>query len=150
MATLFGTNDSEQLVGSGAADTIFGAGGDDILIGSSGNDHIYGDSGNDVLIGGAGLDFLYGGEGDDVFNATGEGNDSLFGGMGNDIYNFVGPGDNVVEGPNQGIDTVRSSVSYTLGDNVESLILAGLGISGTGNSLKTKLLITVATIPSVV
>ena len=44
--------------------------------------------------------------------------------------------DNVVEQANGGVDTVRSSVSYTLAQNVENLELIGTGASnGTGNAL---------------
>jgi Ca2+-binding RTX toxin-like protein len=44
--------------------------------------------------------------------------------------------DAVIEDPNEGIDTIRSSVSYILPDNVENLVLTGTGtLSGTGNAL---------------
>ncbi|MEG3845741.1 calcium-binding protein [Microcoleus sp. herbarium19] len=136
MADLFGNNLANNLVGGAAADNIFGAGGNDILNGAGGNDNIYGDSGNDLLIGGLGADFMYGGEGNDTMNATGGGNDDLFGGIGNDLYIVNKVTDNLVEGVNQGIDTVQSSVSYTLDANVENLVLTGVAnINGTGNGL---------------
>ncbi len=136
MANLFGNNLANNLTGGVAADNIFGAGGNDILNGGGGNDNIYGDSGNDLLTGGAGLDFMYGGEGDDTLNATGEGNDNLFGGIGNDVYQVNRTTDNLVENSNQGIDIVRSSVSYTLDANVENLVLTeSANINGTGNVL---------------
>lgn len=136
MAVYFGNNGTQFLIGSGGADTFFGAGGNDTLNGSGGNDNIYGDAGNDSLLGGAGLDFIYGGEGDDTLDATGQGNDSLFGGFGNDLYLVRRSTDTVVEGPNQGIDTVRSLVGYKLGDNVENLVLTGVTpINGRGNTL---------------
>ena len=141
MATLFGTNGVDNLIGAVAADTIFGAGGNDNLNGSGGNDNIYGDSGNDVLIGGAGLDFIYGGEGNDILNATGEGNDNLFGGIGNDVYQVSRTTDSIIEGSNQGIDTVQSSVTYILNNaNLENLVLTGAtNINGTGNSLDNQI-----------
>ncbi len=47
-------------------------------------------------------------------------------------------GDVVVEDANAGIDTVSSGIAYTLGVNVENLILTGVGsISGTGNAATT-------------
>src|SRR6185436_17442764 len=59
----------------------------------------------------------------------------LTGGAGNDTY-VVGVGDTVVEAANEGTDTVQSSVSFTLGANVENLTFTGTGASdGTGNSL---------------
>ena len=140
MANLFGNNLANNLTGDVAADNIFGAGGNDILNGAAGNDNIYGDSGNDSLIGGAGLDFMYGGEGDDTLNAVGEGNDNLFGGIGNDVYQVNTTTDNVVEGSNQGTDTVRSRVSYTLDANVENLVLTDSDpINGTGNALSNQI-----------
>jgi Ca2+-binding RTX toxin-like protein len=62
------------------------------------------------------------------------GADRMVGGLGNDTYIADNAGDVVVEDANAGIDTVLSSVSYTLGANVENLTLTGFGgISGTGN-----------------
>jgi Ca2+-binding RTX toxin-like protein len=137
MATFFGTNGVDNHIGTVEADTIFGAGENDNLNGSGGNDNIYGDSGNDVLIGGAGLDFIYGGEDNDTLNATGEGNDNLFGGIGDDVYEVSRTTDSITEGSNQGIDTVRSSVTNNLqaiSFNVENLVLTGAShINGTGN-----------------
>ncbi|MDR4472264.1 MAG: hypothetical protein MRJ92_06325 [Nitrospira sp.] len=48
----------------------------------------------------------------------------LTGSTGDDTY-VVGAGDTVVESLNAGIDTVQSSVTWTLGANVEHLALTG-------------------------
>src|SRR5262245_10208083 len=97
------------LSGTDDADTIFGLGG---------NDHVWGWSGNDVIDGGTGADQMQGDDGDDT-------------------YIVDNSGDDVVEFAGYGNDTVSSSISYTLGDNVENLILRfGAGnINGTGNGL---------------
>jgi Ca2+-binding RTX toxin-like protein len=61
----------------------------------------------------------------------------LTGGDGNDTY-VVGAGDTVIEGSgaNSGVDTVKSTVNFTLGANVENLVLiGGAGLRGTGNDL---------------
>ena len=59
----------------------------------------------------------------------------LVGGGGNDTY-FVGAGDTVVESAAEGVDSVTSNVSFTLGDNVENLTLIGNDpINGAGNAL---------------
>ena len=136
MATFFGDNLANTFNGGAAADQLFGAGGNDTLNGGGGNDTINGDSGNDSLISGAGVDFVYGGEGNDTLEALAGGLDDLFGGIGDDVYIVNTTGDNLVEGPNQGTDLVRSSVTYILDANVENLALTGVGaVSGTGNAL---------------
>ena len=63
----------------------------------------------------------------DTLNATNPATDTaLFGLAGDDIYVIDGPGDVVVEDPGSGIDTVKSSVSYTIAPNVENVILTEL------------------------
>jgi len=60
----------------------------------------------------------------------------MLGGLGNDTYVVDNTGDMVTENANEGMDTVQSSVTYTLGANVENLTLTGTAkINGTGNSL---------------
>ena len=56
------------------------------------------------------------------------------GGIGNDQYTVTSALDRIAESPAGGIDTVRSSVSYTLPDNVERLVLTGSATSGIGNA----------------
>ena len=85
---------------------------------------------------------LEGGAGNDALEGRG-GADSLRGGAGNDTYIVNGTGDRVDEAtaPGNGVDAggkdvVRSSVSFTLGDFVETLILTGAGsLKATGNDL---------------
>jgi len=99
---------------------------DNIITGNGANNTLNGLAGNDALIGGGGNDTLIGGEG----------SDSMQGGIGDDTYEVDNSADTVTEFANQGIDTVNSSISYTLGDNLENLTLIGnTAINGTGNSL---------------
>ncbi len=103
--------------GTAAADTLSGTAGQDQINGLGGNDTLNGLSGDDTLDGGAG-------------------NDTLVGGAGNDTYVVDSTSDVVTELANEGTDTVQSSVTYTLRDNVENLTLTGAAaINATGNGL---------------
>ncbi len=116
-----------------------GTAGNDTLIGTSGNDTLDGLGGDDVLKGLAGNDTLIGGAGSDLLDG-GAGTDTMQGGTGNDTY-VVSTGDTVVEQANQGLDTVQSDVTWTLGANLEALTLAGTAnINGTGNGLDNLLM----------
>ncbi|MBE2263973.1 MAG: hypothetical protein IAE92_14590 [Burkholderiaceae bacterium] len=132
------TTNVEDLILIGKA-TIHGTGNalDNVITGNTAGNVLDGGDGNDTLYGGGGLDTLIGGFGDDWLDG-GLYTDSMVGGDGNDTYivdNFL---DKVIEaaGVGSGIDTVMSSVTYTLTANVENLILIGSAtINGTGNTL---------------
>jgi len=88
-----------------------------------------------AVIGNGANNILYGLDGNDSING-GAGADTLYGGAGNDTYTVDNGGDVVVEIAGEGTDTVNSSVTYTLSDNVENLALTGsLAINGTGNGV---------------
>lgn len=90
---------------------------------------------DNVLIGNEGNNILSGGEGDDRLDG-GCGIDTLLGGSGDDVYVVDNIGDIVIENRKDGMDTVRSTVSYTLANNVENLTLIGVDdINGIGNAL---------------
>ena len=88
------------------------------------NDTLQGTAGNDFLSGGGGLDLMIGGAGDDY-------------------YVVNSPGDAVVEAPGRGLDTVYTSVSTTLSDDVERLGVNGFtttfAINLTGNGLANEM-----------
>ncbi|MDD1462208.1 phytase, partial [Dolichospermum sp. ST_sed2] len=89
--------------------------------GSAGNDTITGGAGNDTLDGGAGTNTLRGGVGDDTYIIS-------------TLTNTI------TEAANAGVDTVRSSITYTLATNVENLVLTGTtDLNGTGNTLNNTL-----------
>ncbi len=95
-----------------------------VIIGNAGTNALNGDGGNDTLLGGDGDDALNGGTGDDA----------MAGGKGADSYVVDSLLDTVKEVSAKQIDTVTSSVSFTLASYVENLILTTGAIDGTGNS----------------
>lgn len=120
-----------QAIGNAGDNRIETARGDSRLIGAAGNDTLSAGEGADTLDGGSGTDILDGGAGAD----------RMAGGDGNDRYIVDNTGDAVVEGANGGTETVVSSIDYTLGENVENLVLTGMrGLSGRGNALGNTIL----------
>lgn len=112
---------ANKITGNDGANTLTGGAGNDTLMGGSGNDTLKGDAGNDSLDGGAG-------------------GDTMLGGAGDDIYVVDVAGDTVTELAGEGTDTVQASDNFTLGDNVENLVLTGTAaINGTGNTLNNKI-----------
>jgi Ca2+-binding RTX toxin-like protein len=108
-ATYSLSNNVERLVLTGLAN-IDGTGNDlgNTLIGNIGNNALDGKFGADFMAGGAG----------------------------NDTYTIDNAGDVVFESINDGIDTIQSNLTWTLGANVENLLLDDTGgnINGTGNT----------------
>ena len=100
--------------GTERGETLYGnASYDDFIFASAGDDTLYGLDGSDALDGGTGADAMHGG-------------------AGNDVYYVDSIGDTIFD--SSGIDCVNSTVSFTLGLDVENLTLAGSNaISGTGH-----------------
>jgi Ca2+-binding RTX toxin-like protein len=89
--------------------------------------------------GNAGANVLTGNGGNNVLDGQG-GADKLVGGGGDDTYIVDDGADKAVEGSGAGIDTVLAYTSYTLGGNVENLVLLGTAdLAGTGNTLANTL-----------
>ena len=91
--------------------------------GNSGNNILTGNSANNTLDGSTGVD-------------------TLIGGFGNDIYQVDSTTDIITENAGEGIDTIQSSVTYTISSlvNIENLTLTGSSvINGTGNAANNSL-----------
>lgn len=168
MSAINGSGNSlmNSLTGNGADNVLDGGAGADVMLGLDGHDayivdHIgdivveFAGQGNDTVMSsvtytlGTSLEYLTL-TGNAAINGTGNALDNwlvgngaantLVGGAGNDTY-VVGNGDTVSEKANEGIDTVYSSVSWTLGAHAEHLTLIGSSaINGTGNGLANTLI----------
>lgn len=130
------------ITGNLGNNVLSGGIGNDTLNGGAGKDTMNGDEGHDRLDGGLGNDTLNGGAGNDTLIGN-IGNDSMTGGAGNDTYSVNSLLDKTIELSNEGIDTVVSSITLTLGDHLENLTLTGVGVNGvlngTGNDLNNAL-----------
>ena len=121
----------ENLTLTGTA-SISGIGNDlaNVITGNTGSNTLYGGAGDDLLQGGDGADRLDGGTGTDI----------LDGGAGNDTYVMDSLEDTIVETTGAGSDTVEAVISYTLGTELENLILTGdQDLNATGNDLNNVL-----------
>jgi len=131
--TLSASNGDDHMDASGITSNhrvVMNAGG--------GTDTLLGGAGADILNGGAGNDMLSGGSNSDTLNG-GADNDTMAGGGGNDIYIVASAGDVTTENANEGADTVRSYINWTLGANIERLELLGSAASGDGNGLNNSI-----------
>ena len=127
--SLAGAAGGVDLVKSSVTYTL-GANFEKLTLTEAGSIGGFGNTLNNTLLGNIGANRLDGGAG----------NDTMTGGKGSDIYVVDAAGDVVSEtiAAGGGIDTVESSVTFTLATrvNVENLELTGAGnINGTGNAL---------------
>lgn len=161
--SLSGLGGNDFLDGGAGDDWLKGDGGDDIYVVDSAGDVVMelADSGTDTVLAtlksyalhadlenlvftGIGAfvgtgnilgNSISSGAGNDVLDG-GDGADILTGGAGDDIYIVDAVSDNIIETAGEGNDTIRSSVSLALADNIETLIFTGTGsFSGSGNAL---------------
>lgn len=132
---------ANRISGNDASNVIDGSGGDDTLQGLGGDDIVIGGDGNDILDGGIGADIMEGGYGNDVYYVDdvgdqvigeepsyGDSSEAQFASSSNEDYQESWFG-----------DTVVSAINYTLGDNLENLVLAGTALIGTGNEVSNEL-----------
>jgi Ca2+-binding RTX toxin-like protein len=159
---LFGGGGGDTLDGGAGADRMTGGTGDDTYIVDSSSDVVIEKAGEGTdtirttkttyslanlpyvenltyngtsaakLTGNAADNRIEGGPGADTIDGK-EGADTMLGGAGSDTYIVDNSGDVVTES-GAGNDTVKASVSFVLGPNIEKLTLTGIAsIDGTGN-----------------
>ncbi len=115
-----------SVFGNALANKITGNSGDNLLTGAGGNDTLAGESVGSIF---ASNDTMDGSIGDDL----------MIGGFGDDTYWVTESGDKVVELANQGSDTVRTTIDYTMAANVENLSIESTATKGTGNASNNKI-----------
>ena len=149
--TVIGGDGNDVIDAGEDNDVVQGDAGNDSIDGGSGNDSVSGGVGDDELTGGTGKDSILGGSGNDVLDG-GTGSDRMEGGSGNDTYHVDDKKDVVYEANNtatgsgnltleanigEAVDSVITSIKYTLGKYIENLTLKeGVAkLAGTGNEL---------------
>ncbi len=113
---------------------------ENLVLTGTGNIDATGNAAANALTGNAGANRLDGGNGNDTLTG-GAGADTLLGGAGNDTY-VVDGGETIVESGTSGgtADLVRSTVSWTLGADLERLTLEGTAaIDGSGNDTANRI-----------
>jgi Ca2+-binding RTX toxin-like protein len=158
---LTGNAAANQLDGAAGNDSLRGGAGNDTYVVDSTGDSVVENAGEGTDVVNASASFTLGANvetltltGAASINATGNalantlvgnaasntlnggaGGDTMRGGAGNDVYVVDAAADVVIENVAEGSDTVQSSVAWTLGANVENLVLTGTGaINGIGNA----------------
>ena len=103
-----------------------------------------GNSNDNEIRGNDSANILTGKAGNDILDGAG-GLDKLLGGVGNDTYRLSNDGDLVTELTNEGIDTIETSLTFSLlkiglNNNVENLTLSGVtAVDGIGTNFNNVL-----------
>jgi Ca2+-binding RTX toxin-like protein len=109
---------------------------DNVMRGNTSGNRLEGLAGNDTLDGATGADIMLGGVGNDTYYV-----DSVTTIVWAGTHWLYAPGDDVIEDANAGTDRVISTVTYTLPNHVENLVLDGLSApNGYGNHLDNAML----------
>lgn len=157
--SMTGNGNANTLDGGIGADAMNGGAGNDTYVVDNAGDVITDSSGVDSVIssidyilasglenltltgsantsatGNSAINILTGNTGNNTFDG-GASNDTLIGGLGDDTYIVIATGDTITELTGEGIDTVISSVAWTLTGDLDNLTLTGAALIGTGDAL---------------
>lgn len=160
---IVGNSGNNVLDGEAGNDTMKGLAGDDTYVVDSAGDVVVEtiNGGTDTVIahvghalaanveklslvaganatGNASANVIKGNAAANTINGLG-GADTMTGFAGDDTYIVADAGDVVVEGADAGFDTVHAAFNFTLGANLENLVLTGGAVKGTGNELANRL-----------
>lgn len=122
-----------EQVGGGTADVMYST----VAVTLAANVEILYLTGTETInsIGNSNDNYLNGNDAANILDGQ-LGIDTMVGGKGDDTYYIDNIGDIVIENSNEGIDTIISSMTYTLSVNLENLTLTGTSaLNGYGNSL---------------
>lgn len=160
--TLTGNSGANTLDGGIGDDTLIGGTGDDSYVvdstadvvtegASAGTDTVFAKASYTIgvnvenitllglvainAIGNGSVNILTGNGADNTLDG-GAGNDTMIGGTGDDVYVIDSTGDVVTENADEGVDTIRTAMNWTLAAHLENLHFTGTsGYIGYGNSL---------------
>ncbi|MGV2122177.1 hypothetical protein ACQZ4R_03625 [Agrobacterium vitis] len=161
---LNGSDGNDTLDGGEGADKLYGGIGNDTLVGGEGADTLSGGAGTDTasyasssaaiqinLVTGTNtggdaaddtltaIDKIIGSDFNDTFTASST--ITLAGGKGDDTYVVDSTSVTITEVADEGSDTVRASMDYTLSNNLENLVYTGSNnFTGTGNALNNTII----------
>ncbi|EGF93198.1 hemolysin-type calcium-binding repeat 2 copies family protein [Asticcacaulis biprosthecium C19] len=123
-------NEGTDLINSTVTYSLSGRQVENLTLTGSANVNATGNGFANILTGNSGNNILDGGAN----------NDTLAGGAGNDTYMISAAGDVVTENLNEGIDTLETPFTTTLGANLENVTLTGSAdLNANGNALNNVL-----------
>ena len=104
------------IVGGTGNDIIMAGGGGNTIYAGNGNSVVYAGNGNNTLVGGLGRNELIAGDGNNVL-MDGGGRADMYAGTGSNTFEVTNILDTVTAKAGAGVNTVKTSVNWTLGAN---------------------------------
>ncbi|MGB4115460.1 MAG: VCBS domain-containing protein [Polaromonas sp.] len=135
------TASGNNLIVGGSGNTVIMAGnGNNTIYAGTGNSVVYANNGDNLLVGGLGRNALIAGDGNNTL-MDGGGRADMYAGTGSNTFVVANALSIVTAKAGAGVNTVKTSVNWTLGDNTD--ILWGHGrnaLTLTGNALDNQII----------